>query len=381
MLVWRCGRRYGARLGVDGYHRAVCCLTPETPPRARVAPDLKLMIVVDDLVKRFGRTLAVDRVSFEVGRGEIVGFLGPNGAGKTTTIRVLTCFHPPTAGRASIAGHDCFDSPIAVRRHIGYLPQDVPIYPDMRVHEYLRYRAALKGVPRRQRRSVVDGVIERCNIEEVRNKLVDHVSHGFRQRVGFADALVANPPVLILDEPTSGLDPNQRVRIKQLVRDLANDHTILFSSHILAEVAEVADRVVVIHRGAKKADGAVDELLHDAPGRELVVTASGSPDDVLALGTGLDGVGDGRVLARSEDSMVTIAWPLEPDVDPRDAVFDRAAQGGRRLRELRLEHPTLESYFHTVTEGEAGLDDGVATFVERDTAPREVSTSPEEDPS
>jgi ABC-2 type transport system ATP-binding protein len=328
------------------------------------------MIAIDDLVKRFGRTTAVDHVSFRVEPGEIVGFLGPNGAGKTTTIRVLTCFHPPSSGRAAVGGHDCFDEPLAVRRHIGYLPQDVPIYPEMRVREYLHYRATLKGVPRRERRVAVERAMERAAVGEVRRKLVRQISHGYRQRVGLADALVASPPVLILDEPTSGLDPNQRVRMKELVRELAADHTILFSSHILAEVADVADRVVIIHRGAKKADGTIPDLLRHAPGRRLVVTLRCGADgvvseaDLASIVEGLDGVGAAE-LARADDAIV-VAWPLAAEADPRDAINDRIVARGLRLRELRLELPTLETFFYGVTEGEAGLDEGVAVLGESD---------------
>ncbi|MHC4853932.1 MAG: ABC transporter ATP-binding protein, partial [Planctomycetota bacterium] len=165
------------------------------------------MIRVQNLSKHFGPTRAVDDISFAVEKGEVVGFLGPNGAGKTTTIRVLTCWHPATAGTASVAGYDVFEQPVAVRQQIGYLPENVPIYPDLRVEEYLNYRAALKGVPRRDRRAAVDHAIERCGVTDVRRKLVGHISRGYRQRVGIADALVARPPILILDEPTTGLDP------------------------------------------------------------------------------------------------------------------------------------------------------------------------------
>ncbi|MCA8942195.1 MAG: ABC transporter ATP-binding protein, partial [Planctomycetes bacterium] len=243
------------------------------------------MIRVENLVKRFGRTVAVDDVSFEVAEGEVVGFLGPNGAGKTTTIRVLTCYHPATSGRASVAGHDVFRDSVAVRRNIGYLPENVPIYPDMRVTEYLSYRAALKGVPRRERRSKVEAAMERCGVVEVRRKLIGHVSRGYRQRVGLADALVARPKILVLDEPTSGLDPNQRRRMKALIRELSEEHTILFSSHILAEVEDVSDRIVIISDGRKRADGTIDELMRAAPGRALVVEARAAAEAIEAIVT------------------------------------------------------------------------------------------------
>jgi ABC-2 type transport system ATP-binding protein len=214
------------------------------------------MIEVRGLRKWFGATKAVDDVSFDVSRGEVVGFLGPNGAGKTTTLRVLTGFHAATAGSAVVAGHDVGKESLQARAQIGYLPENVPIYPDLRVVEYLRYRAALKGVAARQRKAAVAAAMEKAGVGEVARKLCGHVSRGYRQSVGLADALVGNPPILILDEPTSGLDPNQRRRMKQVVRDLAASHTILFSSHILNEVQDVSSRILVIHRGRLRADGA-----------------------------------------------------------------------------------------------------------------------------
>ena len=226
-----------------------------------------LMIRVVDLTKRFGPTTAVDQVSFEIGRGEVVGFLGPNGAGKTTTIRVLTGYHPATSGMAEVAGFDVQKQSLEVRQHIGYLPQEVPIYPDLRVVEYLRYRAELKGVRGKERKLAVSRAMAKAGIEQVARKLVGHVSHGYRQRVGLADALVASPPFLILDEPTSGLDPNQRRRMKALVRELAEEHTILFSSHILPEVEDVSSRILVIHDGVLRADDTPEGMLQKARGR------------------------------------------------------------------------------------------------------------------
>src|SRR5262245_4228137 len=248
-----------------------------TPP-----PRGDRMISVCDLQKRYGPTLAVDRISFDVQKGEVVGFLGPNGAGKTTTIRVLTCFHPANGGSATVGGFDVRTDPLAVRRQIGSLPETVPMYTDQRVEEDLRYRAALKGVPRRERSSAVERAMEKAGVLEVRRKLVGHVSRGYRQRTGLADAMVANPPILILDEPTSGLDPNQRRRIKDLVRELAQEHTILFSSHILAEVQDVSSRILVIHRGRLRADGVPSELVASTGRRTLRVEARAEPKALTA---------------------------------------------------------------------------------------------------
>ncbi len=308
------------------------------------------MIRVSELTKRFGATLAVDRISFEVGRGQVVGFLGPNGAGKTTTIRVLACYHPATAGTAEVAGCDVDRDPVGARRAIGYLPENVPIYPDLRVEEYLRYRAALKGVPARTRRAAVARAMDRCGVREVARKLVGHVSRGYRQRVGLADALVANPPILILDEPTSGLDPNQRRRIKALVRDLAQEHTILFSSHILAEVQDVSTRILIVHRGRIRADGTPGELVGAAGARLLRVTA-GLPvpqlHELLAATAGLQGIAVGD----AGDGFAAGEATAAAGGDPCAAIGARLHGLGAAVRELRLDLPSLEEYFHQVTEG------------------------------
>jgi ABC-2 type transport system ATP-binding protein len=316
------------------------------------------MIDVEHLSKRFGATLAVDDVSFSIRRGEVVGFLGPNGAGKTTTIRVLTCYHPATTGAVRVAGADVVTDPIAVRRAIGYLPENVPLYPDMRVEEYLRYRAELKGVPRSRRRAHVHEAMERCGVTEVRRKLVGHVSRGYRQRVGLADALVAKPPILILDEPTSGLDPNQRRRMKALILELAAEHTILFSSHILAEVADVVSRVLVIHQGRLRADGVVGELLAAAPGRELRVTARLPGAELVALLGDLPGCSAARLLP-GDDGFAAVAAQLARDADPRDLVWERLRSRDVAVRELTLVLPTLEQYFAQVTELAPGSGNAV----------------------
>jgi ABC-2 type transport system ATP-binding protein len=308
------------------------------------------MISVRDLSKRFGPTLAVDRISFDVDRGEIVGFLGPNGAGKTTTIRVLTGYHPATTGSATIAGHDVAAQSLAARRQIGYLPENVPIYPDLRVVEYLRYRAALKGVPARRRRAAVAQAMAKAGIEEVARKLCGHVSRGYRQRVGLADALVANPPILILDEPTSGLDPNQRRRIKQVVRDLAQEHTVLFSSHILTEVEDVSTRILVIHRGRLRADGPAQELVARSAARRLRVTAACAVERLVELVADIDGLALECRAAVTPDA-ARIEAMVAAGADPAPEVGRRLLAAGVAVHELAIELPTLEEYFHLVTEG------------------------------
>ncbi len=317
------------------------------------------MISVRDLRKQFGSTAAVDGLSFEVSRGEVLGFLGPNGAGKTTTIRVLTCFHPATSGEVRVGGFDVRTQAIEVRRCIGYLPENVPLYPDLRVDEYLHYRAALKGVPRKQRKSNVERAMERAGVLEVRNKLVGHVSRGYRQRTGLADALVANPPILILDEPTSGLDPNQRRRIKQLVKDLAQEHTILFSSHILAEVQDVTSRIVVIHRGRLRADGTAADLIAKGSSRTLRVEAHADAETLRRALVPIRGLSAPRTTDLGDGTTLLLA-AIEQQGDLRDAVAQALAAAGVRVRELRVELPTLEEYFYSVTEGADRSEEGVA---------------------
>ncbi|MBL8731949.1 MAG: ABC transporter ATP-binding protein [Planctomycetes bacterium] len=305
------------------------------------------MIRVEHLTKRFGSTLAVDDLSFEVGRGEVVGFLGPNGAGKTTTIRVLAGYHPASSGRAVVAGHDVTGDSLAARRQIGYLAENVPIYPDLRVAEYLRYRAALKGVPRRERTAAVERAMQRADIVDRARWLCGKLSRGYRQRVGLADALVANPPILILDEPTSGLDPNQRVRVKEVVRELAADHTILFSSHILGEVQDVSSRILLIHRGRLRADGAPAQLTAKA-GRTLHAVAR-CPTTVLAqvLAAAVPGQ---QPTVDAEGPVARGRVPLGDGHDPSAEVGARLLAAGAAVHELRVALPSLEEYFHLMTE-------------------------------
>ena len=223
-------------------------------------------IEVCGLTKRYGPTLAVDDISFQVEPGEVVGFLGPNGAGKTTTIRILACFLPATDGKASVAGHDVFRESTAVRRMIGYLPENVPLYREMRVRDYLLYRAALKRVPRRERADRVEDALHEVRIEDHAERIIGHLSKGYRQRVGLADTLVHDPEVLILDEPTVGLDPNQVADVRDLVKGLAEERTVLFSTHVIPWVQAVCQRVIVIAGGRIVADGLIAELIEGVEG-------------------------------------------------------------------------------------------------------------------
>jgi ABC-2 type transport system ATP-binding protein len=314
------------------------------------------VIQVQDLVKNYGSHRAVRGISFHVQKGEVVGFLGPNGAGKTTTLRVLTGYHPATSGTALVAGLDVFRDSLAVRRRIGYLPETVPLYPDLRVVEFLRFRCKLKGLRGAAVRQSVEQAMELCGVTEVRRKLIAQISRGYRQRVGLADALVGRPDILILDEPTSGLDPNQRRKVKELVRELAKQHTILFSSHILAEVEAVSSRVLIIDRGRIRADGTPEALTgQSAEGRRFVAAAQAPADALVALLGGLPGAvaGTARVAATEDgttgDGFTTVTVDLAAGADPRDAAWHRLSATGWPLRELRIQRPTLEDLFHQIT--------------------------------
>ncbi len=229
------------------------------------------MITVTDLTKRYARHTAVDHVSFEVQKGQIVGFLGPNGAGKTTTMRMLTCFLPPTSGQATVAGFDVLEQPFEVKKRIGYLPETPPLYPEMRTAEYLAFVGSLKGLSGSELNKRVEYVLERCAIADVRDKLLGKLSKGYRQRVGLAQAIIHNPDVLILDEPTSGLDPKQINETRDLIKSLAGDHTIILSTHILPEVEQTCQYVLIINKGKLVAKDSVNNLQNRARGAESLL--------------------------------------------------------------------------------------------------------------
>src|SRR3954463_8340107 len=235
------------------------------------------MIEVERLTRRFGTVKAVDGVTFAIGRGEIVGLLGLNGAGKTTTMRMLTTFLQPTSGRATLAGHDVLDDPLEVRRSVGYLPESVPLYTEMRVREYLAYRARLKDVPRARRAAAIRDVVARCQLGDVEDRILGHLSKGYRQRVGLAEAMVHDPDILILDEPTAGLDPIQIREVRALIRELGARHTILLSTHIMSEVEAVCSRVIIIAQGKIAVDERLDRLRTEST---IVLEARGPADAI-----------------------------------------------------------------------------------------------------
>jgi ABC-2 type transport system ATP-binding protein len=306
------------------------------------------MIKVENLTKRYAGNTAIKDLSFEVGKGEIMGFLGPNGAGKTTTMRILASFMPPTSGRASIAGFDVFSQSLQARSHLGYMPENVPLYNDMRVTEYLDYRAALKGVPHRRISERVGDVKELCGLKEVEKKLIATLSKGYRQRVGLADALLHEPDLLILDEPTIGLDPNQIRQVRELIKNLGKQHTILLSTHILPEVEMTCSRVIIIHRGRIEAGDTPQNLLGQIRqaggrvGKEKVESDNG----VEALKK-ISGVRD--VNADADGEWKIFSLRVESGVDVRAEIFQLATARHWIVRELSQRRATLEDVFVEIT--------------------------------
>ncbi len=310
------------------------------------------MIKVEHLTKRYAGHTAVQDISFEVGKGEIMGFLGPNGAGKSTTMRILSSFMPPTSGRASIAGYDIFEQSLQARAHLGYMPENVPLYTDMRVTEYLNYRAALKGVPHRRIAERVGDVKELCGLKEVEKKLIGALSKGFRQRVGLADALVHEPDLLILDEPTSGLDPNQIRQVRDLIKNLGKQHTILLSTHILPEVEMTCSRVIIINKGRIEACDTPENLLGEIrTASGVVLEAKIGNDDGAEQLKQISGVRDVTTTA-TEGDWQTFALRVESGADVREQVFQMAMVRRWAVRELSQRRATLEDVFVELTHAE-----------------------------
>ena len=309
------------------------------------------MIKALELTKIFGRTRAVDNLSFEVAPGEIVGFLGPNGAGKTTTMRILSCFLPPTRGTVTIGGLDIVRDSLEVRRIIGYLPETVPLYGEMRVNEYLHFRAKLKGLRGLRRRNRVNDVLEQCGLESVSHYVIGRLSKGYRQRVGLADSLVHEPQLLILDEPTIGLDPNQIRHVRDLIRNVGGKQTVLLSTHILSEVEAVCDRALIMHEGRIVASDSPDSLVSGLHSDISLQAEIGGPlDEVLAAIRALPGVLRASGDSRGEWNQITIDCGADSDV--RASLFTMVSSRGWLLRELRTgAGRNLEDVFVRMTAG------------------------------
>ncbi len=312
------------------------------------------MITVTDLTKRYARTTAVDHISFQVDKGQIVGFLGPNGAGKTTTMRMLTCFLPPTAGTATVAGLDVLDKPLEVKKHIGYLPETPPIYPEMATAEYLKFVGKLKGLSGAELAKRVDYVCERCAVADVKHKLLGNLSKGYRQRVGLAQAIIHNPDVLILDEPTAGLDPKQINETRDLIKSLAGDHTIILSTHILPEVEQTCEQVIIINQGKLVATDSVRNLQARARGAESVLVEVASRNGVLDLATvqqKLERVsGVSRVSCKQQvDSRAVFEGESQKGSLVRGDLARAVVESGWDLNELRPSSMSLEEVFLQLT--------------------------------
>jgi len=310
------------------------------------------MIKVENLTKRYAGVTALNGVSFEVNRGEIVGFLGPNGAGKSTTMRILTGFIPASAGSVAVAGFDVFEDSLEVRRHIGYMPENNPLYLDMRVAEYLKFRAKIKGVVRSERRDRLDEVLKQTGLVEVRQRVIGQLSKGFRQRVGLADALLAEPDLLILDEPTIGLDPVQIRQVRELIKDLGKRHTILLSSHILPEVEMTCNRVIIIHHGRILASDTPENLVKTLHAGGLInVEVRGPGVDVQAAMRKVEGV-ESSDCRLGDDGFVNVSVQPKAGIDPREAIYKLVSASGWTLRELSRKQTSLEDIFLEVMREE-----------------------------
>jgi ABC-2 type transport system ATP-binding protein len=309
------------------------------------------MIEIEDLRKSFGRTTAVDGISFAVRKGEVLGFLGPNAAGKSTTMRILTCYLPADAGRAVVAGFDTATQPLEVRRRIGYLPENNPLYLDMEVTEFLDFVARMREIPPPRRRERLGEMVEVCGLASVVGRPIGTLSKGYRQRVGLAQSLIHDPEVLVLDEPTTGLDPNQIAEIRDLIRRVGQEKTVILSSHILPEVQATCERILIIHRGKLVGSGTAEELARQARGADtlhlILRVPSGRPEEELGA---LAGVLEVSVAPEGECCRVSLT--VAPGADPREDVFRLAVARGWVILEMHRESASLEDVFHTLTTGE-----------------------------
>jgi ABC-2 type transport system ATP-binding protein len=327
-----------------------------------------VMIEANALTKRFGVVRALDKVSFEVRRGEVVGFLGPNGAGKSTTMRILTCFISPSTGSAKINGHDVFDSPLEVRKAIGYLPQRAPLYTDMTVYDYLRFVAEVRGLDESKFKTRLKKVVEVCGLAQSLGKDIGTLSHGYRQRVGLGQALIHDPPILILDEPTSDLDPNEKAEVLRYIKEIGKDRTILLSTHNLAEVEEACARAIIVSKGRVVADGALDDIRGKTSGRvryvigidEKRAEAGNKPpaaDVVRQALERLDGARSVKELPTDENlHKFELIGPQTSDM--RADIFRLIVAKGWTLLELRRDAQSLDAVFRDLTRGDEKLDRG-----------------------
>ena len=310
------------------------------------------IIEVVNLTKRYAGHTAISNLSFTVGRGEIVGLLGPNGAGKSTTMRILTCYMPATSGTARVAGLDVFEDADEVRRRIGYMPENNPLHPEMRVREYLKFRARLKGLGRRQSRERVDVVLQQCGLGDVSKKIIGHLSKGYKQRVGLADALVHEPELIILDEPTIGLDPNQIRSVRQLIKSLSGKHTVLISTHILPEVEMTCNRVLILRDGKILTSDTAESLQKTmAEGRQIIAEIQAPSAELKACWEAVPEIEYFDVSPTDGEFHRCALTPRDGE-DLRATVFMLAKEKGWVLRELSRSRYSLEDIYVRVTRGE-----------------------------
>ena len=311
------------------------------------------MIEVKNLSKRYGTTRAVRDVSFEVKKGEVLGFLGPNGAGKTTTMKIITCYMPPTDGTISVGGYDILENPLEVRRKIGYLPENTPLYTDLMVEEYLYFIAEIRKIPTAQQKDRVKKIIETCSLKDVLKKDIGQLSKGFRQRVGLAQAMIHDPEILILDEPTSGLDPNQIIEIRQLIKELGKEKTIILSTHILPEVSATCDRVIIINEGELVASGTPAELQDEAAGDTILYATINAPKNAVESKLGsLEYIKEFRLIDSQDSALRYKIIIKKSESDPGEMLFKIAVENGWTLSEIYRESLSLEDIFLKLTSAE-----------------------------
>ena len=319
------------------------------------------MIEVKNLTKRYGNVIAIENITFSVQKGEILGFLGPNGAGKTTTMRILTCFMPATSGNATVAGYDIFRESLEVRKRIGYLPENVPLYTEMKVNSYLKYVAKIKGIEKDQRQEQIERVLEICALSHMRNRIIGHLSKGYRQRVGLAQALIHNPDVLILDEPTVGLDPGQIIEIRNLIKELGKEHTIILSTHILPEASMTCERIIVIDQGRLTGSVSLDngrvtsvqvtngEKTQIGDTKKLYVEVLAKPE-IKELFQSIPNVLNVQIaLDLPEDHKLELYVDYPPDFDIRSEIAEKVVESGWKLLEMRPAEMTLEEVYLQLT--------------------------------
>jgi ABC-2 type transport system ATP-binding protein len=304
------------------------------------------MIEVEALTKRYDGFTAIDGISFRVGKGEILGFLGPNGAGKTTTMRILSCFMPASSGKASVAGYDCFEDPLEVKKRVGYLPESSPLYKDMRVSEFMDFAAGVKGLKGKAKREKIAEVMAETSLTDVSNRLIGKLSKGYRQRVGLAQALINDPDVLILDEPTAGLDPKQIVEIRQLIKSMSGRRTVILSTHILPEVSIVCDRVVIINKGKVIAVDTPQNLSHLRQKKNVVHLTLDAPlEEAKALISAIDGVKNVSLDGYSKEGEMPLAVETEMTRDLRRELAAAVVGKGWGLLEMKQSLMSLEDIF------------------------------------